>query len=124
MWELPTAGGPIDSRVYTAWQAWRASDLPAAVRQLNAISSTDGFNAVSLDYLAAILISLGRVDEASGLLDRSMRLDPTSARAPALRAIVEVARNRAQQAAQAAPASCALAPTNSPAPVPQSHSLL
>jgi len=123
MWELPTSGVPIDSRVYTAWQAWRASDLPAAVRQLNAISSTDGFNAVSLDYLAAILISLGRVDEASGLLDRSMRLDPTSARAPALRAIVEVARNQAQQAAQAAQAAVALAPTNSAARVAQSYAL-
>ncbi|HEX3410086.1 MAG TPA: FecR family protein, partial [Stellaceae bacterium] len=123
MWELPTAGAPIEPRVYAAWQAWRASDLPAAVRQLNAISSTEGFNAVSLDYLAAILISLGRVDEASGLLDRSMRLDPASARAPALRAIVDVARNQAQEAAKAAEAAVALAPTNPAARIAQSYAL-
>jgi predicted Zn-dependent protease len=123
MWELPTAGAPIEPRVYAAWQAWRASDLPAAVRQVNAISSTEGFNAVSLDYLAAILISLGRVDEASALLDRSVRLDPASARAPALRAIVDVARNQAQQAVQAAEAAVALAPTNAAARVAQSYAL-
>ena len=123
MWELPAGGAPIDPRVYAAWQAWRASDIPAAVRQINAISSTEGFNAVSLDYLAAILISLGRVDEASALLDRSMRLDPASARAPALRAIVNVARNQAQQAVQAAEAAVALAPTNPAARIAQSYAL-
>jgi Flp pilus assembly protein TadD len=123
MWELPTAGAPIEPRVYAAWQAWRASDIPAAVRQVNAISSTEGFNSVSLDYLAAILISLGRVDEASGLLDRSIRLDPTSARAPALRAIVYVARNQAQEAAQAAEAAVALAPASPAARIALSYAL-
>jgi Flp pilus assembly protein TadD len=123
MWELPTAGAPIEPRVYAAWQAWRASDLPAAVRQVNAISSTEGFNAVSLDFLAAILISLGRIDEASSLLDRSVRLDPASPRAPALRAIIDVARNQTQQAAQAAEAAVALAPTNPAARVAQSYAL-
>jgi Flp pilus assembly protein TadD len=66
---------------------------------------------------------LGRVDEASGLLDRSVRLDPTSARAPALRAIVDVARNQAQEAAQAAEAAVALAPTNPAARIAQSYAL-
>ena len=87
MWEFPAAGVPIDLRVYRAWQAWRANDLLSAVREVNAIRSTEGLNAVSLDYLAAILISLGRVDESSLLLDRSVRLDPTSPCAPALRAL-------------------------------------
>jgi predicted Zn-dependent protease len=123
MWEFPAGGAPIDPRVYAAWQAWRASDLPTAVRQVNAISSTEGFNAVSLDYLAAILISLGRVDEASALLDRSVRLDPASARAPALRAIVYVARNQAQEAAQAAEAAVVLAPTNAAARIAQSYAM-
>jgi Flp pilus assembly protein TadD len=66
---------------------------------------------------------LGRVDEASVLLDRSVRLDPASARAPALRAIINVARNQAQQAAQAAEAAVALAPTNPAARVAQSYAL-
>jgi predicted Zn-dependent protease len=123
MWELPAGGAPIEPRVYAAWQAWRASDLAAAVRQVNAISSAEGFNAVSLDYLAAILISLGRVDEASPLLDRSERLDPASPRAPALRAIIDVARNQAQQAVRAAEAAVALAPTNPAARVAQSYAL-
>jgi Flp pilus assembly protein TadD len=118
MWDLPAAGAPIDPRVYRAWQAWRASDLATAVREVNAIRSTEGLNAVSLDYLAAILISLGRVDEASGLLDRSFRLDPSSPRAPALRAIIDVARNRPQQAAEAA---AALAPANPAARISQSY---
>jgi tetratricopeptide (TPR) repeat protein len=123
MWELPAGGATIEPRVYAAWQAWRSSDLPSAVRQVNAISSTERFNAVSLDYLAAILISLGRVDEANSLLDRSMRLDPASARAPALRAIVDVARNQAQQAAQAAEAAVALDPANPVARIAQSYAL-
>ena len=59
MWELPAAGATIDPTVYRAWQAWRAGALAATVREINAISSTEGLNAVSLDYLAAILISLG-----------------------------------------------------------------
>ncbi|MGC2199341.1 MAG: FecR domain-containing protein, partial [Stellaceae bacterium] len=121
LWELPAAGAPIDPRVYAAWQAWRAGDLRAAVRQVNAISSTEGLNAVSLDYLAAILISLGRIGEASGLLDRSFRLDPSSPRVPALRAIVEVARNRPQQAVEAADAAVALAPTSPAARIAQSY---
>jgi Flp pilus assembly protein TadD len=121
MWDLPAAGAPIDPRVYRAWQAWRASDLPTAVREVNGIRSTEGLNAVSLDYLAAILISLGRVDEASGLLDRSFRLDPSSPRAPALRAIIDVARNQPQQAAEAADAAAALAPANPTARISQSY---
>jgi Flp pilus assembly protein TadD len=123
MWELPTGGAAIDRRVYAAWQAWRAGDLRTAVRQVNAISSTDGLNAVSLDYLAAILISLGRVDEASSLLARSLQLDPTSPRVPALRAIVDVARNQTQQAVQVAEAAVLLAPTNPAARIAQSYAL-
>jgi tetratricopeptide (TPR) repeat protein len=123
MWELPAGAAPIDPRVYTAWQAWRAGDFRAAVRQINAISTTDGFNAVSLDYLAAILISLGRVDEASALLARSMRLDPTSPRAPALQAVVEIARNQVQAALQSADAAVALAPTSPAARIAQSYAL-
>jgi Flp pilus assembly protein TadD len=121
MWEFPATGAPIDPRVYRAWQAWRASDLLSAVREVNAIRSTEGLNPVSLDYLAAILISLGRVDEASPLLDRSVRLDSTSPRAPALRAIVDVARNQPQQAAQSADAAAALAPASPAARIAQSY---
>src|SRR5262249_39624258 len=76
MWELPTAGAPLDPTVYNAWQAWRAGNSAAAVRYINAIAATERLNAVSLDYLAAILISLGRIDEARPLLDRSASLDP------------------------------------------------
>jgi Flp pilus assembly protein TadD len=123
MWQLPAAAAPIDPVVRGAWQAWRAGDLAAVVRDVNAISSTERLNAVSLDYLAAILISLGRVDEATPLLDRSVALDPTSPRAPALRAIVEVARNRPQQAAQAADAAAALAPASPAARIAQSYAL-
>jgi Flp pilus assembly protein TadD len=124
MWELPAAGGAaIDPLVYRAWQAWRAGNLAAAVRDINAISSTERLNAVSLDYLAAILISLGRVDEARPLLDRSSKLDPTSPRGPALRAIVEVARNEPQGAVQSADAAAALAPANPAARIAQSYAL-
>ncbi len=123
MWELPAAGAPIDPAVYSAWQAWRAGNLAAAVRDINAISSTQRLNAVSLDYLAAILISLGRVDEGVPLLDRSVKLDPTSPRAPALRAIVEIARNQPQQAAQTADVAVALAPANPAARIAQSYAL-
>jgi Flp pilus assembly protein TadD len=123
MWELPAAGAPIDPLVYSAWQAWRAGNLAATVRDINAISSTERLNAVSLDYLAAILISLGRVDEARPLLDRSARRDPASPRAPALRAIVDVARNEPQQAAQSADAAAALAPESPAARIAQSYAL-
>jgi tetratricopeptide (TPR) repeat protein len=123
MWELPAAGAPLDPAVYRAWQAWRAGDLRTAVRQINAISSTNGLNPVSLDYLAALLISLGRADEARRLLDRSVRLDPRSPRAPALRAIVDIAANRPQEAAQAADAAVALAPASPAARISQSYAL-
>jgi Flp pilus assembly protein TadD len=123
MWDLPAAGGPIDPTVYRAWQAWRAGNLAAAVRDVNSVSSTERLNAISLDYLAAILISLGRVDEARPLLDRSASLDPTSPRTPALRAIVEVARNEPEQAVQAADAAAALTPENPAARIAQSYAL-
>ena len=42
---------PIDPIVLRAWQAWRAGNLAATVRDINAISSTERLNAVSLDYL-------------------------------------------------------------------------
>jgi Flp pilus assembly protein TadD len=121
MWDFPTGGAPIDPRVFRAWRAWRASDLSAAVGEVNGIRSSEGLNPVSLDYFAAILISLGRVDEACGLLDRSFRLDPSSPRAPALRAIIDVARNQPQQAAEAADAAAALAPANPTARISQSY---
>jgi tetratricopeptide (TPR) repeat protein len=123
MWELPAGGAAIDPRVYAAWQAWRAGDVRPAVQQVNAISSTEGLNAVSLDYLAAILISLGRVEEASGLLDRSVWLDPASPRAPALRAVIEIARNQAPAALQSAEAAVALVPTSQAARIAQSYAL-
>jgi Flp pilus assembly protein TadD len=121
MWQLPAAGAPIDPTVLRAWRAWRAGDFAAAVRDINAISSTQRLNAVSLDYLAALLISLGRVEEARPLLDRSVGLDPTSPRAPALRSVVEVARNQPEQAVQAADAAAALAPASPAARIAQSY---
>ena len=112
MWALPSGGAPIDPRVSTAWHEWQAGDVRAAVRHVNAISSTEKLNSVSLDYMAAILISLGRIEEAGGLLDQSLRLDPKSPRAPALRAIVDVALNQTQRSIRAADAAVAVAPTN------------
>jgi Flp pilus assembly protein TadD len=96
---------------------------PPPFGTINAISSTERLNAVYLDYLAAILISLGRVDEARPLVDRSARLDPTSPRASAPRAIVEVARNEPQQAAQSADTAAALASTNPAARIARSSAL-
>src|SRR5262249_47035512 len=87
MWDLPAAGSPIDPLVYSAWQAWRAGNLPATVRDINAISSTERLNADSLDYLSAILISFGRVTQAPLFLYRGDRAEPTSPLAPAFRAI-------------------------------------
>ena len=123
MWELPAGGTPIDPRVSAAWHEWQAGDVGAAVRHLNDISSTEGLNAASLDYIAAMLISLGRVDEASRLLDQSLRLDPKSPRSPALRAIVDIALNQTQRSIRSADAAVALAPTNPAARIAQSFAL-
>ncbi len=123
MWDLPAGGPPVDPGVRRAWQAWQAGNLAAAVRYIGAISSTAPLDAVSLDFLAAILISLGRIDEAGPLLERSARLDPRSPRAPALRAIVEVARNQPQRAVEAADAAVALDPASPAARIAQSYAL-
>jgi tetratricopeptide (TPR) repeat protein len=128
MWEMP-APGTVDPRIERAWQAWRAGDLTAAIAQTDKIAAAT-LDPRSRDYLGAILLSVGRTDEAGGFLgcpDRSSGASaptaPATPRAHALCAIVAVARNRPEEAEAQAARAVALDPSGSAPRVAQSYAL-
>jgi tetratricopeptide (TPR) repeat protein len=135
MWEEP-APGRLDPRIHAAWRAWRSGDLAAAVAATRGVSPAT-LNPLSRDYLGAILVSVGRTDEAGafigcpdepGAVRRSgVPLTPVAApatpRAHALCAIVAVARNEPARALQEAQSAVALDPNDAAAHIAQSYAL-
>jgi tetratricopeptide (TPR) repeat protein len=97
LWQLPRASA-LDPRVERAWQARQTGDEAAMVRELNALGPIDGLDAVSLDYYAAMLLAVGRIDEADAAITAAGGRDPSAPTPRALRAVIAVARNDAAAA--------------------------
>ena len=78
-------------------EALRGGNLTQAFERLEEVSESDRNEAYYV-YRAGLLLSVGRVDEASLDLDQALRVAPQSGGAYGLRAVIEVARNDPEQA--------------------------
>jgi tetratricopeptide (TPR) repeat protein len=74
-------------------------------------------------YRAALLLTVGRVEEASGVIERALKLDPSSSHAFALQAVIAVVRNQRDRAFDLAQKSVQLNPVSSVARVALSYAL-
>jgi len=102
-----------DPAVRASAEAYRRGDLREAVEALEALPP-DVTDPRVLTYRAALLLSVGRADEARADLERALARDPRDARALALLAAVALGVNdeaeatrRAREAVQADPNSAA-----------------
>jgi tetratricopeptide (TPR) repeat protein len=74
-------------------------------------------------YRAALLLTVGRVEEASGDIGRALTLDPSSSHAFALQAVIAVVQNQKNKAFDLAQKSVQLNPESSVARVALSYAL-
>jgi Flp pilus assembly protein TadD len=96
---------PADFPGETGWQvmlrrsiqAYQEGDLPGALASL-AGAPENIRDPRFFTYRAALLLSVGRVDEARGDIDRALQLDPRNSHALALQAIIAVVHNRPDEA--------------------------
>jgi tetratricopeptide (TPR) repeat protein len=93
-----TLPAPAEGGTDPAWlQLARGRDTAGALDALEREPGADRDASVQL-YRAALLLDVGRVDEARGAIDRALELDAASGSAYALRSIIDVAQNRNAEA--------------------------
>ena len=102
-------GWPV--MVRQSLQFYRDGDLPMAFASIASVPD-DIREARFFTYRAALLLTVGRVDEAHGDIQRALRLDPRHSQALALQSIIAVVQNDkdaaltlAQQAVELDPAA-------------------
>jgi tetratricopeptide (TPR) repeat protein len=119
---------PADFPGEAAWQAlvrqsiafyWQG-DLPSAFASIAAVPS-DIRDLRFFTYRAALLLTVGRVEEARLDIERALALEPRNSHALALQAIIAVAQNRKDEALQLATKAVELEPTSSAARVALSY---
>ena len=91
-----------------------AGDLPAAFAALEAVPASQR-TAAYYNTKASLLLSVGRIDEARGAIDESVRLEPGNGDATALQSVMALANNDRAQALALARRATASAPN---APIP------
>jgi tetratricopeptide (TPR) repeat protein len=119
---------PADFQGETAWQAmvrrsiqfYRAGDLPMALASL-AQAPDDMGDARFFTYRAGLLLSVGRVDEATVDIETALRLDPRHGHALALQSVIAVVQNKKDEALVLARKAVELEPLSSAARVALSY---
>lgn len=106
--------------VRTSIQHYRDGNLPAA------FSSLDGVPEMVPDprfytYRAGLLLTVGRVEEASDDIEKSLETDPENSHSFALRSIIAMAQNRKDEALEVASRAVNLDPDSSAAKVALSY---
>ena len=89
-------------------------DIAGALTALDQVPGSAG-NANLQAYRAALLLQVGRADEARGAIDAALAADPSSADALALRAVIGVVQNERDAALADARKAVELAPTSAAA---------
>ena len=97
-------------------------DLKAAFDRLDRVPEPERGEKFYV-YRAALLLSVGRVDEARSDLDKAFALSPESGEAYALRAVIAIARNDRQQALSDGREAVARSPRSSAARIALSYAL-
>jgi tetratricopeptide (TPR) repeat protein len=89
-------------------------DVAGAIRALDALPD-GGRDATAQTYRAALLLQVGRAEEARGAIDAALAADPAAADALALRAVIGVVQNERDAALADARKAVELAPTSAAA---------
>ena len=119
---------PADFPGEAAWQAmirqsilfYRQGDLPSAFASI-AAAPKDIRDPRFFTYRAALLLTVGRVEEARVDIESALTLDPRNSHAVALQSIIAVVQNRKDEALQLATEAVELDPTSSAARVALSY---
>jgi tetratricopeptide (TPR) repeat protein len=104
--------GPENEALQSAIALFQANDIPAALTRLNSVSARSR-DARYFVLRAALLLSVGRVDQALPDIDRALASDAKEGSAYALRAIIAIVRNENDKALKLAQKASALAPQSS-----------
>ena len=91
------AGPDWQGRVRSSIEAYTRGDLPAAFESIKGIPDTLG-EPRFFAYRAAMLLAVGRLDEAGRDIERALNLNPNYSDAFALQSIVAVAQNDKEKA--------------------------
>ena len=104
----------------TAVEAVRIGDIPAALKGLDEAAGVGGDGTYHL-YRAAILLMVGRSDEALPEIDQALASDPDLGLAYALRSVIAVAQDDRQEAIEAARRAVELDPAAAAPLIAQSY---
>lgn len=107
------AGGDWPAELRPAAAAAGRGDTVAAFAELERVAPAARSPRFHL-LRAALLLDVGRVDDATGELDLAVRQDPDLGSAYALRSVIETVGNRPEQARAAAERAVALQPEAAP----------
>ncbi|MGH8659066.1 MAG: TonB-dependent receptor domain-containing protein, partial [Gammaproteobacteria bacterium] len=109
---------PINLR--KAMQAAGRGDTVGAFEALEGVPETEQGARFRL-YRAALLLNVGRVDEAQADIDRALALDPKASLAHTLRSVIKVAQNEQEQALADGERAVALEPQSAAAHIALSY---
>lgn len=116
--EIP--GTDWEKALRTSLQFYRQGDLAGAFASLESVSEPVGEPGFFI-YRAALLLTVGRVDEAKIDIDRVLDLDPSNAHTFALQSIIAVVQNKKNEALQLAHHAVVLDPESSTARIALSY---
>lgn len=97
IWSAGASGTGMDSSLRAAESHLGHGDTAAAFTALDQVAEAER-NADYHIYRAALLLNVGRQDEARAEIDTALRLDPNAGSAFALRSIIHVVQNEREQA--------------------------
>ncbi|NTV81259.1 MAG: tetratricopeptide repeat protein, partial [Candidatus Aminicenantes bacterium] len=102
-------------RTRTSVEAWRRGDLAGATSILKGLRDEGVTDTRYLLYRASLALTVGRVDEASAYLERTLRADPKNANAVALQSIIATTQSNKAAALDLATRAVSLDPQSSAA---------
>jgi tetratricopeptide (TPR) repeat protein len=115
------SGSPTaDSHLNATLTAYRQGDSQLALAKLDEIPLSQQ-DTHYLTLKAALLLTVGRLDEAQPLIQQAQRLEPKNSDAFALQAIIAVAKNQQQAALGSANKAVTANPQSSVAKIAQSY---
>lgn len=118
--DSPRSQPAINSQVNAALTAYRLGDSNLALTKLDEIPVAQQ-DTRYLTLKAALLLTVGRVDEAQPLIQQAQHLQPNNSDAYALQAIIAVTKNQQQAALELANKSVIANPQSSVAKIAQSY---
>jgi tetratricopeptide (TPR) repeat protein len=113
-------GTPEDIAIHRAAELYRGGDAAAALQALEAVGDSNLPVRVAV-YRGALLLAVGRLDEARPLIEQVLRADSGNVDAHALLAIVALVQNDKETALQMAQSGTSLGPKSPAAQIALSY---